>query len=192
MNILEKETLTGNHFEGLIVASAYSLLAQVNTPINAELWKIVWEIPIPERVYAFIWIVVHNCLLTNKRKSKMVLGTNLCSHCNEVVEDELQVLRDCPLAMSIWIGLVKPSMRSDFFGGDLVGFALILLIRGMGLMVYRGLAFGSQIVIICGLGETRGSMIPLSFGIYGLGLWCTTTRKLPFTYESYRPLQICP
>lgn len=41
MNILEKETLTGNHFEGLIVASAYSLLAQVNTPINAELWKIV-------------------------------------------------------------------------------------------------------------------------------------------------------
>lgn len=49
----------------------------------------------------------------------MVLGTNLCSHCNEVVEDELQVLRDCPLAMSIWIGLVKPSMRSNFFGGDL-------------------------------------------------------------------------
>ena len=47
-----------------------------------------------ERVRSFVWIVLHEKLMTNERKSKMHLSMSLCAYCREEVETTQHVLRD--------------------------------------------------------------------------------------------------
>jgi len=74
---------------------------------------------VPERVRYFIWLLNHDRLLTNYNKSRMRLGSAMCSFCGNILENSLHVLRDCPLVMPIWLNVVPVNMRDRFFIGDL-------------------------------------------------------------------------
>jgi ribonuclease HI len=62
--------------------------------------------------------MMHQRLLTNSRKNNMGLGHAMCRFCGDIVENELHAIRDCPLAMQLWLNVVEESMRSTFFVGD--------------------------------------------------------------------------
>jgi hypothetical protein len=62
----------------------------------------IWKIKAPECIHSFIWIICHDHLITNFRKSKVSLGTFWCNHCVNVIETTLDVLCDCPLAKFVW------------------------------------------------------------------------------------------
>lgn len=60
-------------------------------------WKLVCE-----RFKVFIWLLVHNRLMTNERRTKRHLVNGPCCHdCPAVVELTLHVLRNCHEAREV-------------------------------------------------------------------------------------------
>ncbi|MCH90528.1 ribonuclease H protein [Trifolium medium] len=78
--------------------------------------ELEWETP--ERGRAFMWMAMHNRLITNSLKSKMGLCHAMCSHSGDVEETTLHVLRDCPKAMNVWFQLIPVHSRGLFFMGE--------------------------------------------------------------------------
>lgn len=103
------------------VSSAYLVVKGLAPLSQGTRWSRIWKIAVPERVRTFIWLMMHERLFTNQRRSRMGLGDSDCPHCVSVVEDSLHVLRDCPLAVSVWNVLVNATARSRFFFDDLQG-----------------------------------------------------------------------
>lgn len=98
------------------VSAAYHLLLSTNYINNHNIWNQIWRLRVEVRVKFFIWIVfLHERLLTNFQKSKMRIGSSWCVHCETEVETILHVLRDCPIAMALWINLVPSEARDWFF-----------------------------------------------------------------------------
>jgi hypothetical protein len=82
-------------------------------------WLRIWKLKVPERIRSFIWLVRHDRLITNYRKSKMHIVEPWCTHCVDIIEDTLHVLRDCPLAKSVWCNLLNNDTREFFFAAEL-------------------------------------------------------------------------
>ncbi|KAK2379785.1 Polynucleotidyl transferase, ribonuclease H superfamily protein [Trifolium repens] len=101
------------------VAEMYDILSEFQHMEINFLWRKIWKLHVAERVRSFIWLVLHERLLTNYRKSKMGMGHAMCNYCGDIIETELHVLRDCPLVMPIWLNVVDDRMRSSFFVGEL-------------------------------------------------------------------------
>jgi ribonuclease HI len=97
----------------------YQILCNFQPSDDRTNWKEIWKLKVPERVRHFIWILHYDRLLTNYNKSRMGFGSSMCGYCCNVVEDTLHVMRDCPLAMSLWLNVVHWSARGNFFMGDL-------------------------------------------------------------------------
>ncbi|CAJ2653650.1 unnamed protein product [Trifolium pratense] len=100
------------------VASAYNILADINCQHNNTTWNIVWKIQACERVRAFVWLLKHGRMLTHYRMSKMNLGLPFCTFCEDEIETELHVLRDCSKSMQVWLNIVHDSSREVFFNAD--------------------------------------------------------------------------
>jgi ribonuclease HI len=109
----------GGNKRNFSVACMYNNLCGFNKDDAHNLWCQIWKLKVPERVRTFIWMVMHNKLLTNSLKSKMGLSHSMCFYCRVVEETTLHVLRDCTLAKEIWYQVVPIVNRSDFFMGDL-------------------------------------------------------------------------
>jgi ribonuclease HI len=62
----------------------------------------------------------------------MHIGVPWCSHCVDIVEDTLHVLRDCPLAKSVWCNLLTSNGRSTFFTGTIKDWVLLNLHQNLG------------------------------------------------------------
>ncbi|XP_045810455.1 uncharacterized protein LOC123904892 [Trifolium pratense] len=101
------------------IASAYTMLCNFNDDEWDVVWRRVWRLQVPERVRSFIWLVKHDRLLTNYRKSKMNVCTPWCKHCVDIVEDTMHVLRDCPLAKVIWCNLMNGLAGATFYAANL-------------------------------------------------------------------------
>jgi hypothetical protein len=54
-------------------------------------------------------------ILTNMRKHKMGIGSPVCIYCGDTNESILHIMRDCPLAMTVWIHVVPVHVRDRFF-----------------------------------------------------------------------------
>lgn len=78
------------------------------------IWGQIWKLDVHERVRCFIWIVCHGRLITNKLKHLMNLSVLYCYRCTLQVESIMHVLRECPLAMVVWIHTVPMVLRSSF------------------------------------------------------------------------------
>lgn len=52
-----------------------------------------------------MWMLKHDRLLTNCKKSRMGLCHSMCAYCGDVEETSLHALRDCPLVLPLWKGL---------------------------------------------------------------------------------------
>lgn len=75
----------------------------------------------PERVRVFIWLVSHQVIMTNVERVRRHVGDNaICQVCNGAEESILHVLRDCPAMSGIWLRLVPPRRRHEFFAKTLL------------------------------------------------------------------------
>jgi ribonuclease HI len=101
------------------VSYAYNELCSFHVDTSLNYWKKIWKLKVQERIRCFVWILHHNRLLTNSRLSMMHLGSEFCYHCGDVVETALHVLRDCPLAVGIWLNMVGLHYRDKFFNANL-------------------------------------------------------------------------
>jgi hypothetical protein len=89
------------------IASAYNLLCSLGDYNRGMEWLRIWKLKVPERIRSFILLVRHDQLITNYRKSKMHIGEPWFTHCVDIIEDTLHVLRDCLLAKSVWCNLLN-------------------------------------------------------------------------------------
>jgi hypothetical protein len=96
----------------------YNILCEFNNIEDSERWNKAWKLRVLERVRSFVWLMLHERLLTNLRKSSMGLGHAMCRFCGDTVENELHAIRDCPVVMPLWLNTVEESMRSTFFISD--------------------------------------------------------------------------
>jgi ribonuclease HI len=109
----------GNAIGCFSIAEMYYALCDFDLHTIDPVWHQIWRLKVPERVRAFIWMVKHDRLLTNERKHRMGLGSDLCDFCRDCTETTIHVLRDCKLVQNLWISLVDVSLRYQFFTCDL-------------------------------------------------------------------------
>ncbi|KAL4301824.1 hypothetical protein GQ457_10G009460 [Hibiscus cannabinus] len=86
------------------------------TPLNAGIWTRVWNIPVPQRVCVFVWLVFHGRLLSNaERVRRHISDSKLCDFCGVVWEDIEHVLRSCCMAKGVWMRSIPAANRHTFF-----------------------------------------------------------------------------
>jgi ribonuclease HI len=102
------------------ISAMYHVLCNFEEDEAAMVWNKIWKLQVPERVRVFVWMMHHDRLLTNHRKSRMGLGSAMCSYCGDQCETILHVLRDCPLVMPLWLNMVRMDMRGQFFAGNIL------------------------------------------------------------------------
>lgn len=105
------------------VKSAYSLLTKDDSPKPhlGKLFACVRKVEAPERVRIFLWLVIHQVIMTNvERHRRHLVDSGLCQVCKSGDESILHVLRDCPAMAGIWQRLVAPRRVQSFFGKTLL------------------------------------------------------------------------
>lgn len=142
--------LVGERTGLFLVSSAYSQLRNTPGASCAEHWQIIWKLNVPERGRSFAWKIMHGKLPTKVYCSKWSGESSNCYYCASVDETIIRVLRDYPLAVSVWRSLVPQTTRSNFLP--------ILLISGQGTIYLKGRcqsgqAYGPRLVSILGVEE---------------------------------------
>jgi hypothetical protein len=114
------QVVAGAGTDKFSVAVMYKLLCNFEKDDMEDLWKHLWTLNVTERTKYFMWIALHDRLLTNAIKARMGLVHGMCDHCREFEETSLHVLRDCIIAKNVWMMVVPQQARVTFFGGDIV------------------------------------------------------------------------
>lgn len=105
------------------VRSAYSLLMRNSKPrpYMGSFFERVWKLVGPERVRLFLWLVIHQVIMTNvERQRRHLCSSGLCHVCKGGDETILHILRDSPAMEGIWTRLVPQRQRSSFFAKSLL------------------------------------------------------------------------
>ncbi|KAG7540165.1 Ribonuclease H domain [Arabidopsis thaliana x Arabidopsis arenosa] len=105
------------------VSSAYAFLTQNNIPRQNQevLFRRAWKVVAPERVRTFLWLGIHQVLMTNTERQRRHLSTTaICPVCKCADETILHILRDCPAMGGIWIRMVPSGKRREFFAQSLL------------------------------------------------------------------------
>jgi ribonuclease HI len=101
------------------IARMYHALCDYDLNNNDKVWNCIWRLKVPERVRTFVWMVKHGRLLTNERKHRMGLGSEMCDFCRDHKDTTLHALRDCVLVRPLWLSVVDASLRHEFFTTNL-------------------------------------------------------------------------
>jgi ribonuclease HI len=115
---------------GYSVTAMYEQLRGIVKANSDPVWSKVWKLNVPERVRCFIWLLLHDRLLTNYRKSRIGLGHAMCNYCGVVEETSLHVMRDCALVTPFWLQVVSLEDRSLFFMEDIQAWISLNLKKG--------------------------------------------------------------
>ncbi|WCJ35671.1 DNAse I-like superfamily protein [Euphorbia peplus] len=102
------------------VKSAFQLLSgeAAGDSVVSQVWKKVWTVRVSERVRCFLWLVVHNRILTNSnRKIRHLCESDQCPVCSNQ-ESVLHVLRDCRVAAVVWRCFLPPASCPEFFSAN--------------------------------------------------------------------------
>lgn len=103
----------------LSLKSAHSLitpLAHSLSILPEEEWKLLWRIPMQDRLKLFLWKVVWNCLPS---KAKMDRFSNrpeeesYCVFCHQHVESLIHIFFECPVAQIMWREAPWPIITSQ-------------------------------------------------------------------------------
>ncbi|GKA47117.1 LURP1-like domain-containing protein [Tanacetum coccineum] len=79
-------------------------------------WEIVWKAPVFERIKMFIWLALHDRLLTNsQRVARRLTDDPRCTRCGADEEPLYHILRRCPLSYMIWNTLSTHPPNSSFW-----------------------------------------------------------------------------
>ncbi|CAL1353630.1 unnamed protein product [Linum trigynum] len=96
--------------------TAYESLLPLGTDSDAKFWKLIWSLPIPERVRCFVWLTCLGKLATNAlRFSRKCAPSPNCARCNGQRETIIHILRDCPPASFLWTRHVPSNKQQRFF-----------------------------------------------------------------------------
>ena len=98
------------------VKSAFNLIEGPKWDMEETKWNLIWNWKGPERVKVFLWLAMHDRLLTNvERVRRRLTYTDICEKCHLENENTIHVLRDCPFATWIWMNKVKQVDWEKFF-----------------------------------------------------------------------------
>ncbi|QHO25231.1 Putative ribonuclease H protein [Arachis hypogaea] len=101
------------------IKTAYQNLRDTQATPN-KIFQLVWTWKGPERVRTFLWLVIHNAILTNVERSRRHLTTdNACPRCRQHEESILHLLRDCSYARRVWQRLIPANGIHSFFNTSL-------------------------------------------------------------------------
>ncbi|GAU12817.1 hypothetical protein TSUD_73040 [Trifolium subterraneum] len=107
-----------NNSNGFSVTNMYEQLCGIVRENVESNWIKVWKLNVPERDHCFVWLLLHDRLLTYYRKSRMGLGHAMCNYCGDLEETTLHAIRDCALIIPFWLQVVPMEDRSSFFMED--------------------------------------------------------------------------
>ncbi|KAJ7981919.1 Ribonuclease H protein [Quillaja saponaria] len=127
------------------IKSAYHSLESVSIQDSmSRLWNLVWKWPGPQRIKTFLWLLVHNRIMTNEERARRGCAqTPSCGRCPAQNESILHCLRDCPFSHGFWIKLVKGKSLSLFFGTNIIDWIKLCLTKEIGMHeVDWGITFG--------------------------------------------------
>ena len=90
------------------VKSAFSLLEGSKWNMEDSRWSAIWKWRGPKRVKMFLWLAIHDTLLTNvERVRRRLTDNDICEKCHQEKEITLHMLPDCPFASWIWSNMVQ-------------------------------------------------------------------------------------
>ncbi|CAL1397034.1 unnamed protein product [Linum trigynum] len=99
--------------------TAYSLQNQGTPDPDEDVWKIIWSLPVPERIRSFLWLAFLGRLASNSHLfSRKVTNNQSCGSCGHPVESILHILRDCTAARYFWLRHSPPGLQASFFYMD--------------------------------------------------------------------------
>lgn len=99
-----------------LIQSAYDMLVSTQNHGATRSWDLAWKLRGPKRFLFFLWLVIHESLLTNSPRMKRHLTDNpMCSKCKSHEEACLYVLRDCTKANDLWHHAVPRERWQTFF-----------------------------------------------------------------------------
>lgn len=83
-------------------------------------WNQIWKWRGTPRVRSFLWLATHGKLLTNyQRFTRHICPDPTCAKCQLTPETTLHVLWDCPATKNLWLQILPPALRRDFFSLNL-------------------------------------------------------------------------
>lgn len=99
--------------------AAYKSIYEVSETPPSQIFKLVWKWKGPQRIKLFLWMVAHDSLLTNvTRHYRHLTSNNLCPIYVFEPKTLLHTSRDCGIVHDVWLQLVDPIHKDDFFGWD--------------------------------------------------------------------------
>lgn len=102
---------------GFTIKSAIKLIQNNTSTDSNHIWTGIWNLQAPQRLKFFLWLVVHERLMTNAHRVQRNLATDpSCRICSHHEEDINHILRHCNLAKEVWANLLSPQQASTFFG----------------------------------------------------------------------------
>ncbi|CAN1782224.1 Putative ribonuclease H protein At1g65750 [Linum perenne] len=101
------------------IRSAYDLITNAGNLISVVDWKAIWSWKGPQQIRQFLWLAMHEKLLTNKERKRRHLTDNPnCVRCGGE-ESISHVLRDCPYAALVWGELKLPPSDVNWWVSDI-------------------------------------------------------------------------
>ena len=106
-----------------MVKEGYKKLSS-DSSIVESIWKKVWKSDCIPKVNSFIWLLVHNKLLTaeNLRK-RQIAGPSRCTLCNSDLESTVHIFLQCSVSKQVWMSILPlgtPFRPPDSFNQLLV------------------------------------------------------------------------
>ena len=104
ISLFGEETQTGNSMlHWLIVWLQTDLFLH---PQDSIRWNAVWKLKLPNKLKYFVWLVLHNKILTNSQRLTICnIESALCEQCSNFKETTLHALRDCINFTKVWEGI---------------------------------------------------------------------------------------
>ncbi|XVF01121.1 hypothetical protein REPUB_Repub04eG0060800 [Reevesia pubescens] len=97
-----------------LVSSAYKLL--INSTLTNPIWSKVWCLNIPYRIKYFIWLLLHDRLLTKEAcVRRRISATAVCPRCGTSTESTYHLLRDCMSSSGLWDTWLNGSIIEKFY-----------------------------------------------------------------------------
>ncbi|KAK8499896.1 hypothetical protein V6N12_042731 [Hibiscus sabdariffa] len=124
-------------------SSAYEWLVHSHSPPPSFNWHMLWQLKVPPRVKVFLWVTVHDWLLTNsERVHRHFVVSDRCSICNDCCESADHVFRHCRMATALWVVVIKPVRLHQFLS---LPFGCNLIFRGLVLSLLIWSVLGSNL-----------------------------------------------
>jgi hypothetical protein len=118
------------------VKSAYHLEKEIQDRKNGEcsnqalsqaIWKIIWNLKVPNATKVFLWRASHNILPTKDNlKRRGVVADDLCQFCCQEKETIFHALWECPASQDVWGVSERAIQKCRTVGSDFMGLIGVL------------------------------------------------------------------